>query len=129
MLLAAVSLLEVRLHQFLDEVASLDVEVSGELELARQDLLINTKRVLIRERRIPGKYLEDQDTKRPPVISLTVAFGSNHLRRNVLRCTTDSIRLVFHDLSKTEICELHVPLRIDEAILWLQISINNMQSM
>ena len=49
------------------------VKILGEVDLARQDLLVDAHRLLVAERRLADNHLVDQDAQRPPVDRLPVA--------------------------------------------------------
>lgn len=70
---AAKALGAVRGEELLDQVLGVGVKLPGEVNLARENLLVDTKRVLVVERRVARKHLVNQNAKRPPVHRLAVA--------------------------------------------------------
>ena len=69
-----VPLAEVSRHQLLHQRLRVLVKVLREVDLASQDLLVDTHRLLVAERRLAHNHLVDQDAQRPPVHRLPVAW-------------------------------------------------------
>ena len=68
-----------------DEVPGGGVELCRPLYLARQDLLVDTKWIVVKEGRVSGQHLVDEDAQGPPVHGLVVALGLDDLWSQVLR--------------------------------------------
>jgi len=56
-------------EQPLDEVFGDRVQMLRPLDLPRQDLLVDAKRIVVEEGRVADQHLEDQDAQRPPIAS------------------------------------------------------------
>ena len=70
----------------------------------------------------PAEHLIDHETERPPVHCLVVPGALDDFRREIFRCSTESVgHLVTRhlELTKTEVSELDVPVRVEYYILWL----------
>ena len=61
-------------QQPLDQVLWVLLHVLRPLKLASEDLLVDAEGVVVKEGRVAGKHLVDQDAKRPPVHCLVVAL-------------------------------------------------------
>ena len=62
--------------------------MTREGDTAQQDLLVDSKGVLIVERGEAGEHLEHQDAESPPINFGTVALALDDLRGQVLWCST-----------------------------------------
>ena len=58
-----------------------------------------------------------------------MASTQNKLRSKVFGCATESERLARDDFSKAKINELRIPVLVDEAVLWLHVSVGDFLGM
>jgi hypothetical protein len=78
-----------------------------------QDILVDLDRgATVPERRETTQHLKDQDTQGPPVNRLVVALGGNHLRGEIIGCTTKGPCDVRHLFGKTEIGDLQMAVSV-----------------
>ena len=103
------------------------VEVAGELDLALEDLLVDGHWVLIIEWIDSSNHLVRQNSESPPVNWLAVTFIEEHLWGQILWGTAKSVGSGLAVFGKSEVCQFQVALLINQNILWLQISVNNVQ--
>ena len=103
------------------------MEIAGELNLALEDFLVDGHGVVVVERVDARQHLIGEDAERPPVHGLAVALVQEHFGGEVLRRATQRISARLAVLGETKVCELQVALLVDENILRLQISVNDVQ--
>lgn len=103
------------------------VEIARELNLALEDLLVDSHRVVIVERIDASQHLVRENAQRPPVDWLTVALVEEHLGRQVLRRPAQCVSARLTVLGETEICELQVALLVNQDVFRLQISVDDVQ--
>ena len=82
--------------------------MSWPIYLSTQDLFVNPKRIIVKEWRISGQHLVDEDAEGPPVHRLVVALGLDDLWGQVLRGPAQGPGPVGDPLGKPEICDLQV---------------------
>ena len=82
--------------------------MSWPIYLSTQDLFVNPKRIIVKEWRISGQHLVDEDAKGPPVHRLVVALGLDDLRGQVLGGPAQGPRPVTDSFGKAEVCYLQV---------------------
>ena len=111
-------------EQLGDQVARLARHVPRVVDLAREDVLVERHAVLRVERRVSDEHLVDEDTARPPVDRLAVSLVEDDLRREVLGSTAQRPCLDgrVDPLGKAEISHLHVAEVVEEEVLGLQVS-------
>ena len=74
----------------------------------RQDLLVYTEWIVVKEWRISGQHLVYEDAQSPPVHRLVVTLGLDDLWGQVLRGPAQGPGPVGDPLGKPEICDLQV---------------------
>jgi len=116
-------------EQVLDQTFCILVKIAGELNLTLEDLLVNGHRVIIVERVNTGQHLVGEDAERPPVHGLAVALIKEHFGCQVLRSAAERISARLAVLGKSEVCQFEVALLVDQDVLRLQISVNDIQGM
>ena len=94
--------------KFLNEIFGDRINMSWPIYLSTQDLFVNPKRIIVKEWRISGQHLVDEDAEGPPVHRLVVALGLDDLRGQVLGGPAQGPRPVADSLGKTEVCYLQV---------------------
>ena len=77
---AAVALGHIRDEQVLNKRFGILIEVSWELDLSLQDLLINGHGIIVIERINSCYHLVSQNAERPPINWLSVTLIKKHLR-------------------------------------------------
>lgn len=87
-------------------VLHLLVKVSGELNLALENLLVDGHRVVVVEGINAGQHLVGQDSERPPVDGFAVTLVKEHLWCQVLGCTAQCVCARLAILCETEVCQL-----------------------
>ena len=86
--------------------------------------------ILVIEGWYADDHLVEQDTKRPPVKCVVVTRADYHLRREILWRSTERVWLLgvhFDDLCETEVRQLYVTIRVQQDVLWLQISVEDLR--
>merc|ERR1719491_2758369 len=121
----AYALRSVRREQLAHQVARMRLEVTRELELALQDLLVDTEGVLVVKRRVPGQHLVDEDAQCPPIDALAVAFALDDLGREVLGRAAEGPRPVLYLLGEAKIGDLEVAGEVEQQVLGLEIAVDN----
>mmetsp|Transcript_13869 Transcript_13869/g.32193 ORF Transcript_13869/g.32193 Transcript_13869/m.32193 type:complete len:232 (-) Transcript_13869:2199-2894(-) len=79
------------------------------------------------ERRKPDSHLVHQHTQRPHIDTSVVALAQQHLRRHILRGPAQSESPSRYNLRTTEITHLEVAISINQQVLGLQVSVDNVQ--
>mmetsp|Transcript_4360 Transcript_4360/g.11304 ORF Transcript_4360/g.11304 Transcript_4360/m.11304 type:complete len:212 (+) Transcript_4360:158-793(+) len=97
-------------EQLAHEVTRVRLKVARELELAREDLLVDPEGVLVVKRRVARQHFVDEDAERPPVHRLSVPFGLDDLGREVLGCATQRPCSVLNVLGEAEVGDFQVAL-------------------
>mmetsp|Transcript_21791 Transcript_21791/g.59534 ORF Transcript_21791/g.59534 Transcript_21791/m.59534 type:complete len:236 (-) Transcript_21791:1307-2014(-) len=69
-----------------------------------------------------AQQLESQDAQRPPIDGVRVALGLDELWRKVVGRTAGGVRLADDDLREAHVSQLHMPGFVQEQILRLQVS-------
>ncbi len=110
-------------------VRNLLIKFSGELYFAFEDLLINNHRVVVIEGVDTSNHLIGQNAQGPPVDWLSVSLIQKHFRRQILGRSAQCVSSGLTVLSKAEICQLQVAVLVDENVLWLQISVDDVLRM
>ena len=106
------------------------VERAGERNLASEDVLVNTHRIVIIERVNSGVHFVEQDSQSPPVDGLSVTLVQDNLGGDVLRGTADCEgSSLVEDLGKSEIGKLEIAVVSDKQIFGLEISVDNILRM
>lgn len=86
---------------------SILIEALWELNLASQDVLVNSHGVIVIEGIDSGIHFVDEHTQSPPVYSLSMALIQNNFRSNVFWSSTDCERSPFiKNLGKTKVSQL-----------------------
>ncbi len=121
-------------------VEQLRQEISGhgrhhvfvwEVERFVQDLAIHVVDHLVVERWQASQHLVEQHPEGPPVNGLIVVLGEQQLWSEVFGCSAKCIGsiLVFHlELAEAEVAESDVALVVEQNVLGLEISINNVKT-
>ena len=104
-------------QQLLDQVLGFFIHMSLPLNLPCQNLLINHKMILIKERRISSKHLVDEDAECPPVHGLVVTLGLDDLRCQVLWCAAQGPRSVRNFLGESKVSSSEVRKKLSSANL------------
>lgn len=104
---------------------SLLVEVTRELDLALEDLLVNGHGVVIVEGVDSGNHFVCEDAKRPPVYWLTVALIEEHFGRQVLGSPAQGVGPSVAVLSEAEVGQLQVTLLVNQDVFRLQVTIHD----
>lgn len=102
------------------------IKLSWELYLLVEGHFKYLIRILSHKRRPSIKTLINENAKGIPVNWRMIAFVLNDFRSDILRSSTEGISPVsWHkSLDKTKIRKLYVPILLDQHVLWLQVSIN-----
>jgi hypothetical protein len=103
------------------------VKIARELNLALEDLLVYGHGIVVVEGVDSGYHLVGEDTERPPVDGLTVAFVEKHLGRQVLGGAAQSVGARLAVLCEAEVCQFEVPLRVNKNVLWLKVTVDDVQ--
>ena len=103
------------------------MKIARELDLAFQNLLVDGHGVVVVEGVDPSDHLVGEDAERPPVDGLAVAFVEKHLGRQVLGSTAQSVGARLAVLGEAEVCQFEVPLRVDQDVLRLQVTVDDVQ--
>ena len=72
-------------EELLDQILRHGVNVTGPVYLPAEDLLVDPEGIVVKERRVAGQHLIDEDAEGPPVHRLVVALRLDDLGRQVLR--------------------------------------------
>jgi len=112
-------------QQMLDHRLQLGVESFRVLRLGVDNLLVNVHWVIVDEGGMSSVHLIDKDAKGPPINRLRVTLIEQDLRCDVLWCSTDRVRSLFDDLSKTKVDEFEVTVLVDHDIFRFQITVYN----
>ena len=106
----------------LDKRLGVLVETLRELDLASQNVLVDSHRVIVVEGVDTSVHLVDKNPESPPVDSLPVALVENNLWSNVLWGSADrECSSLVEDLGETEVSEFQVPVVSDQQVLRLQV--------
>mmetsp|Transcript_70 Transcript_70/g.283 ORF Transcript_70/g.283 Transcript_70/m.283 type:complete len:342 (+) Transcript_70:594-1619(+) len=116
---------EVGGEELLDQVLGVAVKVPRELDLALEDLLVDTERILVVKRRVPSQHLVDEDAHSPPVHSLAVAFAENDLGREVLWCAAECPSPILDTLGKAKVGDFDVARVIKQQVLRLEVPVDD----
>ena len=83
--------------------------------------------ILLKLFNVPRKHFENENTPSVPIDTLSIPLTENDLRCKIVRCPAHSVRLLraLHALRKAEISELDMSVLPDEDVLWLEISIDD----
>ena len=103
------------------------VKIAREFDLALENLLVDGHGVVVIERVDSSDHLVGEDSERPPVDGLTVAFVEKHLGRQVLGGPAQGIGARLAVLGEAEVCQFEVPLRVNQDVLWLKVTVDNVQ--
>lgn len=95
-------------EELLDQILRHGVNVTGPVYLAAEDLLVDPEGIVVKERRVAGQHLVDEDAEGPPVHRLVVALRLDDLGRQVLRGPAQGPGPVSYPLGKPEICDLQM---------------------
>lgn len=122
-----VTLGQIRSQELLAQGLGILVEVLGEVNLAGENLLINSHGLVIAERRLANNHFINKDAKGPPVYRLAVTLVEEHLGSDVLGSAAQGVGTAagLNDLGETEIGQLAVTVLAQEKILGLQITMDN----
>ena len=103
-----------------------------EMERLGEDFAVHLIRVLVVEWRQTRQHLVQQHTQSPPIDSLGVALSVQELRCKVFGCTAECVGLIFvlHvQLAQAEVTKCDVADVIDKDVLWLQVTVDDTESM
>ena len=106
-----------------DQVTSFGLNVGRELVITVHDFLVDSHGIVVVERRISGKHLENKDAQSPPIHIFVVTLRLDNFRRQVLRSATQSVCLVLNDFCEPKIGNFNVTFAINEQVFRFQISI------
>jgi len=112
-------------QQVLDQTFCVLVKIARELNLALQDFLVDCHRVIIVEGVNTGVHFVDENTKGPPVNGFAVTLVQQHLRSKILGGSAESVGTSLAVLGKTEVGKLQVAFIINEDILGLEITVDD----
>lgn len=121
----AVSLGEVGLQQVFDQTLGLGVEVLGVVDLALQDVVVDVHGVLVVEGVDASQHFVEEHAYGPPVHRLAMPFVEQHLGGQVLGGATQSVRPALHHLREAEVSHFQVALRVDQQVLRLEVSVDD----
>jgi hypothetical protein len=113
-----------------------------------QDLAVHVVGVLVVERWQTRQHLVQKYTKCPPIDRLCIASASQQFRRKVFWCSTEryydlvsasgvswgflltvgAVLILHVQLAKTEIAECNMSGVIEENVLWLEITVDNVET-
>ncbi len=103
--------------------------MAREGDLIAQNLLVNTKRVIVEEWWIAGEQLECQDTKRPPIHGFSMTLRKDNLRSEIFRSTAKCERPILDLFGESEIGDPEVSHSVQKKILGFQISVDGIVAM
>lgn len=103
------------------------IEITGELNLALQDLLVDCHGVVIVEGVDSGDHLVGEDAECPPVDWFAVALVEEDLGCQVFGSTTESVSARLAILGETKVCQFQISLLVDQNVLWFEISVDNIE--
>ena len=109
------------------EAQYLLMKITRKLNLAFEDLLVNGHGVIVVEGVDTSEHLVGEDAKRPPVDGLAVTLVEKYFRGQVLRCTAKRISARLTVLSEPEVRQLEVTFLINEDVLRLQVSVDDVK--
>mmetsp|Transcript_90658 Transcript_90658/g.293460 ORF Transcript_90658/g.293460 Transcript_90658/m.293460 type:complete len:292 (-) Transcript_90658:1196-2071(-) len=89
---------------------------------APRDLLVDLHGRRGLEWRVPGEKLEGEDAQGPPINGMRVPFGCDELWSKVVRGATRRVCLADNHLGKAHVCKLHTALLVEQEVLRLQVS-------
>ena len=121
---AAVALGKVGQEELLDEGLDIAVNVTGEVQLPGEDLLVDSHWIVVDEGRLAGEHLVNKDPEGPPVNSLPVPLVEENLRRNVFGGPAEGVRLEGNALCKPKVSDLEVPGGVEQQVLGLEVSVD-----
>lgn len=87
----------------LDKTFCIAREVFREFDLSLQNILIDSHRIIIRERIYAYEHFVNEDAKAPPVHRLTMTFLKKDFRCQVFRSTAEGVSLAIYELCKAEV--------------------------
>mmetsp|Transcript_39545 Transcript_39545/g.104789 ORF Transcript_39545/g.104789 Transcript_39545/m.104789 type:complete len:223 (+) Transcript_39545:509-1177(+) len=108
---------------------SLTLRWNHHLVDALHHLGINLHGVCRLEGRRTRHELENEHPQSPPVDRVRVPRRCNQLWREVVWGTASGVGLSDDELSEAHVCELYLTALVEEQILWLQVSVNDMPFM
>ena len=88
-------------------------EILREFDLALQDILVNSHRIIITERIYTDEHFVDENAQAPPIHRFSVTLLQENLRSEVLRRSAQGVCLAVYELREAEVCQLEVALLID----------------
>ena len=103
------------------------MEIARELDLALENLLVDGHGVIVIEGVNASEHLVGEDSERPPVDRLAMAFIKEHLGGQVLRRAAQSVRARLAILGEPEVGQLQVALLVDQNVLRLQVTVDNVE--
>lgn len=95
--------------------------------LSGDDLLVDLNRLISKEWRVPRSHFIDQHSQRPPIDGLVVSLGQDDFWGQILWGTTQRPRPSLHSFREPEIGNLQVSVVVNQKILRLQISVDQVQ--
>ena len=101
------------------------VEFFRELYLSLENLLIDGHRIIVIEGVNAGDHFVCQDSQGPPVDRFSVTLIKQNFRREVLWRTAQCVSPCLAVLCEAKVSEFEVALHIDEDVLRLEISIDD----
>lgn len=115
------------MQERLDDVFGQWIDLARPVNFALENLLVDPVRGLIEERWIAYDHLVAENTARPPVRCLSVAVRLDDFWRKVLGRPAQRPRTVVDNFGETEIRETDVAAGIQEQVLGLQVTIDDVE--
>lgn len=112
-------------QQSLDQILGRAIKMARTPDLARQYPFVRSQVRVVVKRRVPSQHLKDQHAQRPPVRRLPVPFALDDLRRKVLWRAAQRPRPVRHLLREPKVRDPHMPLRVQQNVLRLQVAVHH----
>ena len=105
------------------------VEAFGVLRLRVDDHFVDIHGVIVAKGSMACMHLVNEDTERPPVHRLGVAFVEQNFGGDVLRRATNSIGSLFYYFSKSVVDQLQIAIIRNHYIFWLQVPVDDVLRM
>ena len=124
---AAEPLLRVGDEQLRDQVLCQPLDDHRVGESIVHDLLVDAHGATVVKGRVAREHLEEQNAKRPAVGREAVPLARHNLRCKVLGRAAESVRLGSRrkGLRKAKVDYHHVPLGVEDKVLWLKVAVND----
>lgn len=94
----------------LDQILGIRIKVSGKANFSSQNLFVQLHVVFVKEWRVAGKHLKNENAKRVPVDRLAIALRLDDFGSKVVGRTAQRPRIVWNNLCKTKIRNFDMPI-------------------